>query len=95
MSEMMGSEKGEASAIIAARVGAAREVQMARQNRSMHILAAALGGLWFRLSPASKRMSIACGLKETHFLLPCIACVLNSWIVRKPVQQKDYLIGKQ
>ena len=31
-SEMMGSEKGEASAIIAARVGAAREVQMARQN---------------------------------------------------------------
>ena len=28
----MGSEKGEASATIAARVGAAREVQMARQN---------------------------------------------------------------
>ena len=32
LSEMMGSENGEASAIIAARVGAAREVQMARQN---------------------------------------------------------------
>ena len=32
LSEMMGSEKCEASAIIAARVGAAREMQMARQN---------------------------------------------------------------
>ena len=32
LSEMMGSEKGEASTVIAARVGAAREVQMARQN---------------------------------------------------------------
>ncbi|HCD17041.1 MAG TPA: AAA family ATPase, partial [Rhodobiaceae bacterium] len=30
--EMMGGEKGEASTDIAARVGAAREVQMARQN---------------------------------------------------------------
>ena len=32
MAEMMGSPKGEASAVVAARVGAAREVQMARQN---------------------------------------------------------------
>ena len=32
LAEMMGSAKGEASAISAARVGAAREVQMARQN---------------------------------------------------------------
>ena len=32
LAEMMGSPKGEASAVVAARVGAAREVQMARQN---------------------------------------------------------------
>ena len=66
LAEMMGSAKGEAGAVVAARVGAAREVQMARQN----CLNAHLDGeaLYKLAAPDADGQSMLCRIADTKKL---------------------------